>query len=140
MKLINNTDYESRDLYSLFMVCCERAPVDIKTRKLDVIVKHSRISHSTGKAFLGKIRILGKSRYCITIRIPEPIFFKHNRTFLTREIAWLFTHELFHCAGIKHKEMRGNYFYKYWVSPWNDHSLKRLYWADNLELRFKETG
>lgn len=148
MKVVNKTKYRTADLKALFHKAARHSPniMDSGVTELTVEVVYSRGGIS-GYAYYGKVYHKNGCGYLMRIRVPNTTSrFKDNWQELPehamkeytpyewtpkrkRELAHTFIHELYHCAGVKHKDMRGGYFYR------GDGEYERLAWADAFPVR-----
>jgi len=155
VKLINKTVYRTADLKALFYEAARHSPVimDSGVKELIVKVSYARNSHGgiSGRAYVGKVWHHHNLCYFMCIMMPATIKiagdtghrgvrepFKWTPKEM-RKLAWVFIHELMHCAGKEHKDMRGGYFNK-WDDPakWGDPDRNDLSWADAFEVRREE--
>ena len=145
MKVTNETSWQTSDLKKIFIECCKTKLDSWKNLKVEVTYSRSRWIH--GRASYGGGLYDNGGRIKIFLpRNPVDKEFIDTRWKWTepkpyaylnfkRMLAWVFMHELFHTLSKRHREMRGNYYYK-WKSY--VHDPEKMSWADNLLLRQKE--
>lgn len=112
MKVENYTNFRTDDLRKLFIAGLKHRGVH--TRGFKVVVKNGRWRHS-GYAWY-------RARSCV-VRIPTRAGFAEMLT-----VARVFEHEVLHCQGISHRQMRSDVH----------HCSQPVPWAEGLQLRTKE--
>ena len=137
MKVINSTEYQTRDLKKIFIECC-KTKLD-SWKNLRVEVSYSKSRWITGKAPYGRRKVeiflpknpIDKEYIEAKWTIPRPYAYLNFK----RVLAWVFIHELHHVLNRHHREMIGNY-YNHWrfyaANP------EKMNWVDDLPLRKKE--
>jgi len=136
MKIINSTEYQTRDLKKIFIECC-KIKLD-SWKNLRVEVSYTKSRWITGKAHYGgrKVEIflpinpIDKEYIEIRWTIPRPYAYLNFKQVL----AWVFMHELHHVLNRHHREMIGNYY-----SHWRFYAAnpEKMNWVDDLPLRKK---
>jgi len=138
MKVINSTEYQTKDLKKIFIECCKTKLDSWKDLKIEVSYSKSR--WITGKAPYGrkKVEIFMPrnpiDREYIEAKWPEPRPYAYLN--FKRVLAWVLIHELHHILDRHHREMIGNYYNK-WKSGYLS-DPERMSWVDDLPLRKKE--
>ena len=137
MKVINSTEYQTRDLKKVFIECCKTKLDSWKNLKVEVSYSKSR--WITGKAPYGRRKVeiflprnpIDKEYIEAKWTIPRPYAYLNFK----RVLAWVFIHELHHVLDIRHRGMIGNYY-----SHWRFYAAnpEKMNWADDLPLRKKE--
>lgn len=137
MKVINSTEYQTKDLNKIFIECCKTKLDSWKNLRVEVSYVKSR--WITGKAPYGgrKVEIflprnpIDKEYIEVRWHIPRPYAYLNFK----RVLAWVFIHELHHVLDRHHREMIGSYFNK-----WSGYlsNSEKMSWVDNLPLRKKE--
>lgn len=160
MKIVNKTRYRSDDLKRIFQEAAKHSPHRLEggTKELLVEVVYARniYNHIRGYAYLGKVyaREHNHYGYFICMKLPwtesgyatdaNGIDKWRGKSFAwtsarLRDLAYTFVHELIHCTGRHHKDMRTGYFQGgYAGEPWNDSERERLSWADSFQVRRQE--
>jgi len=129
MKIINETNYVTKDLKKIFTQCERTQGIvcdSLTMKRLVVTVKHTKQSRGcSGNAYIGGYRM--------TIRIPNFEYYftkaddrrkiysidgekhtqleylKRKRRNISYEVAWVFCHELQHIRGLRHKDICDSY-------------------------------
>ena len=140
MKIKNKTTYDDKILRKMFQEALTKYPL-IKGKDLIVELVYSNQGWwISGWAYIGKV--YGKKtdfeiKYLMRLKLPRPQKLKQWRekllsdpTPVEREIALTFIHEAMHCAGGRHKDMRGGYFHRPDKALHNDPGYTKLAWAD----------
>jgi hypothetical protein len=132
MKVINETDYDTKELKELFTRCCQEKLSD--HNKLLVKVRYTTSRFILGWAWT-KIEIALPKKYLDIDFIKKRwrdtyenhlIFLNFNRV-----LAFVFIHETFHILHQHHSDMRGSYY-----SGWNKFlaNSSRLSFADSFNI------
>lgn len=146
MRIINKTTYDTAALKRFFAECLRRAPLPVPSKDLlvKVVYLRSPFRRSGGYAYYGKVWCaeVHESCYFIQMKIRNSTRtltsndgrIRHIRTPYdkmphVRHVACTFIHEVYHCAGVGHNDMRGSYFHR---NP--DHERRELAWADAFEV------
>ena len=116
MKVINETNYSTRDLRKLFLAGLKHEGMDSKYYK--IVVKYRRENGAYGYG--------SYNREWIQINLPkiQTNFPKNSHNGLVKQVARTFIHEICHNRGLKHKEM--------------DYDAIDTSWSDGYVLRLKE--
>ena len=143
MRIDKQTKYKTSELKAFFYECIKHSPVcpDKFAKNLTVRVKPAKYRIS-GRAYLSKAFHQFKGRevfgFLITMIIPKPEGYHvrpDDKTALPagakQSVAWIFIHEMHHCAGKRHKQMRGSYYNDKWLPEWSETDDS---WANNLPL------
>jgi len=146
MRIDNKTKYKTAELKKFFYECIKHSPVcpDKFAKNLTVRVNPAKYRIS-GRAYLGKVfhhfkkkEVLG---FLITMIIPKPEGY-HLKPVdknalpagAKASIAWVFIHEMHHCAGKHHNDMAGSYFNNPHRPEWSDIAGTSEAWAHDLPL------
>ena len=142
MKVVNKTVYRTADLKKLFHEAARQSPIPLAsgTKRLTVEVVYSRCGDITGHAYYNKVFHKHGCGYLMRVKVPKTVWgsnFKRAPFVFTqhcrRRLAYVFIHEMYHCAGIRHNEMRGGYFH-----GGERDGYERMSWADGYEIRRQE--
>ena len=137
MKIINSTEYQTRDLKKIFIECCK---IKLDSWKyLKVEVSYSKSRWITGRAPFGRREVkiflprnpIDKEYIETKWSEPRPYAYLNFK----RVLAWVFIHELYHTLGRHHKEMAKSY-YNHW--RFYAHDPEKMSWVDDLPLNKKE--
>ena len=129
MKIINETNYVTKDLKKIFTQCERTQGIvcdSLTMKRLVVTVKHTKQARGcSGNAYIGGYRM--------TIRIPNFEYYfikaddrrqvysydgekctqleylKRKRRNIAYDVAWVFCHELQHIRGLRHKDICDSY-------------------------------
>ncbi|GAI43134.1 unnamed protein product, partial [marine sediment metagenome] len=137
MKVINTTEYQTKDLKKIFIECC-KTKLD-SWKNLRVEVNYSKSRWITGEAPYGRRKVeiflprnpIDKEYIEAKWTIPRPYAYLNFK----RVLAWVFIHELHHVLDRHHRGMIGNY-YNHWRFYANN--PEKMNWIDDLPLRKKE--
>ena len=139
MKVINSTEYQTKDLKKIFIECCKIKLDSWKYLKIEVSYTKSRwITGSVPYYGGNKVEIflprnpIDKEYIEAKWTEPRPYAYLNFR----RVLAWVFIHELFHTLGRHHRGMIGNYYNK-WKSGYLS-DPEKMSWVNDLPLRKKE--
>jgi len=95
LKVINKTDWNTRDLRKLILAAMKEVidKDDWRYKKMEVTIEKSK-NRLHGYAYLNS--------NCMRLKLSEG--------FEPIKLAWLIVHEFFHILGHHHKDMRGHFF------------------------------
>lgn len=138
MKVINSTEYQTRDLKKIFIECCKIKLDSWKNLRVEVSYTKSRWITGNVPYYRGeKVEIFlprnPLDKEYIEARWPDPRPYAYLN--FKRVLAWVLIHELYHTLGRDHREMMGNYYNK-WKSGYLSNPEK-MNWVDDLPLRKK---
>lgn len=139
MKVINSTEYQTKDLKKIFIECCKIKLDSWKYLKVEVTYSKSRWITGNVPYYRGeKVEIFLPrnpiDKEFIETRWPDSRSYAYLN--FKRVLAWVFIHELYHTLGRDHREMIGNYYNK-WKSGYLS-DPEKMSWVDDLPLRKKE--
>ena len=106
MKIINKTDYATKDLKKIFMACERFFGSNSKTRIVTVVKCHRGVH---GRAFLKSNRLTMKFASAYSGRVfngnGEWVDYATPTPLSSHHIAKVYLHEVEHNHGFRHKEM-----------------------------------